>query len=144
MFLSCFVYFLSFCGDTGSIDVSFNGVEMLKILKYFLWVVVILSLVLGFDQLMLKLPLHSPGLKQTQQFYVDFRTRLFGLVKTDTAVLAPTSIESVIEKTATAVTPTPKKTNRYLYVDSDGTLQFADSLQQVPKKYRQDAQLLAE
>lgn len=119
---------------------------MLKLLKYFLWLVVILTLMIGFDQLMLKLPLHSPGLKQTQQFYVDFRARLMGLVKTDTdtAVSAPASIESVIEKTATVVTPTPKKTNRYLYVDSEGTLQFADSLQQVPKKYRQDAQRLAE
>lgn len=116
---------------------------MLKLLKYFLWLVVILALILGFDQLMLKVPLHSPGLKQTQQFYVDFRTRLFALVKTGT-VLTPTSIESVIEKTATTVTPTPKKTNRYLYVDSNGTLQFADSLQQVPKQYRRDAQRLAE
>lgn len=114
---------------------------MLKVLKYFLWLVVISTLVIGFDQLMLQLPLHSPGLKQTQQFYVDFRSRLMGLLREDTA---PTSIESVIENTATVVPPATKKSNRYIYVDSDGTLQFADSFQQVPKKYRQDAQLLAE
>jgi len=134
---------LSFSVDEGNIDASFKGVEMLKLLKYFLWLVVILALVFGFDQLMLKLPLHGPGLKQTQQFYVDFRTRLVGLIKTDTT-LSPASIESVIEKTAPVVPSASKKTNRYLYVDGDGTLQFADSLQQVPKKYRQDAQLLAE
>lgn len=116
---------------------------MLKLLKYFLWLVVIFTLLIGFDQLMRKLPMHSPGLKQTQQFYLDFRTRLVGLVKIDT-VPSPASIESVIEKTATVATPATKKTNRYLYVDSDGTLQFVDSLQQVPTKYRQDAQLLAE
>ena len=116
---------------------------MLKLLKCFLWVVVVFTLVLGFDQLMLKLPLHSPGLKQTQQFYVDFRTRLVGLMKTDTAQ-SPASIEAVIEKTATVATPAIKKVNRYLYVDSNGTLQFVDSLKQVPMKYRQDAQLLAE
>jgi hypothetical protein len=119
------------------------GVEMLKVLKYFLWLVVISTLVVGFDQLMLKLPLHSPGLKQTQQFYVDFRSRLIGLLKEGTPA-APASIESVIENTATVVPPATKKSNRYIYVDSDGTLQFADSFQQVPKKYRQDAQLLAE
>ena len=116
---------------------------MLKLIKYFLWIVVLLALTLGFDQLMLKLPLHAPGLKQIQVFYIDFRTRLFGLVRSDTDQ-KPASIEAVIEKT----TPTPKQSaqepKRYLYVDASGTLQFADSLQQVPSQYRQDAQPLAE
>ena len=115
---------------------------MLKLLKYFLWVVVILALVVGFDQLMVKLPLHAPGLKQTQLFYLDFRTRLGGLVKKD----SPQSdvIEAMIEKRATAPVQSTNKSNRYLYVDSSGTLQFADSLQQVPSRYRQEAQPLAE
>ncbi|MDX2493585.1 MAG: hypothetical protein QNK27_01335 [Desulfuromusa sp.] len=116
---------------------------MLKLLKYLLWIIVILALTLGFDQLMVKLPLHSPGLKQTQQFYVDFRTRLIELFRDDSDS-QPDSIEAVIEKTATAPTQSAKKSSRYLYVDASGTLQFADSLQQVPSQYRQDAQLLAE
>jgi len=107
---------------------------MLKLLKYFLWLAVLLALSVGFDQLMVKVPLHSPGLKQTQQFYVDFRTRLVGLFGGKTA--APTD---VIE----AVTASVEKTGRYLYVDSDGNLQFADSLQQVPSQYRQAAQPMA-
>ncbi len=116
---------------------------MLKLLKYVLWVVVILSLSLGFDQLMIKLPLNAPGLKQTQLFYVDFRARLVELMGVG-AVLRPASIESVIEKTATSPVESAEKNSRYLYVDAGGNLQFADSLQQVPKKYRQNAQPLAE
>ncbi|MCD6187023.1 MAG: hypothetical protein J7K09_02565 [Desulfuromusa sp.] len=116
---------------------------MLRLLKYFLWVVVILTLTIGFDQLMIELPLHTPGLKQTQRFYVDFRTRLVDLLKGDTGP-QPDIIKEVIEKTATAPKQAAKKASRYLYVDSAGTLQFADSLQQVPSQYRQDARPLAE
>jgi hypothetical protein len=116
---------------------------MLKLFKYFLWVVVILSLSIGFDQLMLKLPLHTPGLKQTQQFYVDFRTRLISLFGPE-AKSQPDVIKAIIKKTSSPSTPVPKKAGRYLYVDSNGILQFADSLQQVPSQYRQNAQPMAE
>ena len=116
---------------------------MLKLLKYFLWVVVILALVVGFDQLMVKLPLHAPGLKQTQLFYLDFRARLGGLVKKDSSP-QPDAIEAMIEKTAKTPAKLTNKPSRYLYVDASGTLQFADSLQQVPSRYRQEAQPLAE
>ncbi|MEA3543724.1 MAG: hypothetical protein U9R69_00725 [Thermodesulfobacteriota bacterium] len=116
---------------------------MLRLLKYFLWIVVVLALTVGFDQLMVQLPLHAPGLKQTQQFYVDFRTRLAGLIKGDRNH-QPVSIEAVIEKTATTPVRSSKNKHRYLYVDASGTLQFADSLQQVPSQYRQDAQPLSE
>ena len=116
---------------------------MWKLLKYFLWIVVLVALTLSFDQLMLKLPLHAPGLKQTQLFYVDFRTRLIELVRIEPAP-QPATIEAVIEKTTKVPEQAAKKSNRYLYVDSSGTLQFADSLQQVPSQYRQDAQPLAE
>ena len=116
---------------------------MLKLLKYFLWLMVILSLTVGFDQLMIKLPLHAPGLKQTQLFYLDFRARLTGLVKKDNDS-QPDAIEAMIEKTATAPLQSTNKSSRYLYVDGNGTLQFADSLEQVPSQYRQDAQPLAE
>lgn len=116
---------------------------MLNLLKYFLWVIVILALTGGFDQLMVNLPLHAPGLKQTQQFYVDFRTRLIEIVR-GKPNSPPDAIEAVIEKVATVPKKAAKKASRYLYVDADGTLQFADSLQQVPRQYRQDAQPLAE
>ena len=41
---------------------------MLKLIKYFLWLVVILALSLGFDQLMIQLPLHGPVPLTERQF----------------------------------------------------------------------------
>ena len=117
---------------------------MLKLLKYFLWIVVLLALALGFDQIMLKSSLSAPGLEQTQRFYVDFRTRLLGLIGDKANSQQATSIDAVIEQTAIVPPKIDKKSNRYLYVDQSGTLQFADNLQQVPSQYRQEAQPLAE
>jgi hypothetical protein len=119
---------------------------MLKVVKYFLWLVVLVALTVGFDRFMVVVPLDAPGLKQTQQFYVDFRSRLIGLFPEQGKKIQPVdAIEAVIEKKIAPITAKGKKTGqRYLYVDGSGTLQFADSLQQVPAKYRQEAQPLAE
>ena len=114
---------------------------MLKLIKYFLWLVVILALSLGFDQLMIQLPLHGPGLKQTQEFYVDFRSRLIGLLNGSTAAADP--IDAVISAKARPAKTKPAN-RRYLYVDAAGNLQFADSLQQVPTRFRDSAQPMAE
>lgn len=111
---------------------------MLKLFKYFLWIVVLLTLLVGFDQVMLRVPLPAPGLKQTQQFYVDFRTRLVDMFS-PRAKLRPDAIEAVIKKATALSPPSTKKSGRYLYVDSNGDLQFADSLQQVPSQYRKSA-----
>ena len=86
--------------------------------------------------------MHAPGLKQTQQFYVDFRTRLVDMFGSETK--QPDVIEAVINKATALSAPLTKKTGRYVYVDDSGTLQFADSLQQVPSQYRKDAQPMAE
>jgi len=119
---------------------------MLKLVKYLLWLVILAVLAVGFDQFMVRVPVNTPGLKQTQQFYVDFRTRLIGLLAEQSTPAQPVDvIEAVItKKTAPVVKATKKAGQRYLYVDDGGILQFADSLQQVPEKHRQDAQPLAE
>jgi hypothetical protein len=116
---------------------------MLKLLKYCLWIVVVLALTIGFDQLMVKLPLRAPGLTQTQAFYLDFRSRLLNLNGRSSAAQKD-AIEKVIEQSSTAKAQKSAKITRYLYVDENGALQFADNLQQVPVKYRQKAQPLAE
>lgn len=119
---------------------------MLKLFKYFMWLVVLVALTVGFDQLMVRVPLETPGVKQTQRFYVDFRSRLIHVFSQfDKKEDAVDTIEAVIEKKIKPVVQKTKKVaQRYLYVDSHGTLQFADSLKEVPEKYRQDAQPLAE
>jgi len=118
---------------------------MLKLLKLFAWLVFAVALLVGFDQLLVRVPLGIPGVSQAQTFYVDFRGRLLGLVGFDEVAEAPEkSIEQVIEKTRNAPAATSKVSQRYLYVDESGALQFVDSLQQVPTKYRNSAQPLAE
>ncbi len=134
---------------------------MFNLFRYFLWLVVICAMALGFDQLMMSFPQTTPGLVETQKFYVDFRQRLTNLIldhKNPPATIPPTaqrsqpklpaktaeqadSIASVITKTA--VSKVKESANRYLYVDGQGDLQFADHLEQIPKRYRDSAQALA-
>lgn len=115
---------------------------MLKLLRMLLWLVLVLAVVGGLDQLLVRVPLAAPGLSPVQTFYVDFRSRLLGLVGVK-PVAAPTSIEKVIEATS-AAPQQHKKSQRYLYVDETGELQFADSLSQVPLRFRKSAQPLVD
>lgn len=115
---------------------------MFKLLKMFFWLLLILVLLVGFDQFLVRVPLDAPGLSHAQTFYNDFRSRLIGLVSPDVSVL-PTSIEQVIETSGAVSLPAPKAT-RYLYADDSGELQFVDSLEQVPVRFRKVAQPLAE
>jgi len=115
---------------------------MLKLLRLFLWLVLVLVVVGGLDQFLVRVPLDKPVLSPVQTFYVDFRSRLLGLIGVKPGP-APTSIEKVIEETSSAPQQS-KKLQRYLYVDAAGELQFADSLAHVPVKYRKAAQPLAE
>ena len=118
---------------------------MLKIGKYFLWLVVILVIAVGLDQTLVRMPMAVSGLQQGQAFYVDFRSRLLALVAGTVAVTPqPNAIDVVIERSALSSIDSAAKSKRYLYVDADGTLQFADSLELVPVKYIEVAQPLAE
>jgi len=119
---------------------------MLKIVKYGLWLVVLVVLSIGFDQLMVRVQLETPGVKQAQRFYVDFRSRLIhAFSHSDKRENPVDAIEAVIEKKIKpAIKKTKKVAQRYLYVDRQGILQFADSLKQVPEEYRHAAQPLAE
>ena len=116
---------------------------MLKLIKFILWVVVILALTIGFDRLMFSVTFTSPGLEQTQKFYVDFRTRLFALMQ-DNAIKTDSPIESLITDKREKNGSRKTKATRYLYVDGHGELQFADSLEEVPQRFRDKAQPLAE
>lgn len=116
---------------------------MIKIAKKILWILVAIVILAGVDQFILRLPMQAPGLKQAQVFYLDFRSRLIQLTIGE-ATKPPETIDTVIEKTALAKPGPVESQQRFLYVDDTGTLQFSDSLQLVPQKYRQSAQPLAE
>lgn len=115
---------------------------MLKLLKLFFWLVLVLVVLGGLDQFLVRVPLELPGLSHTQTFYVDFRSRLLALAGVESST-TQVSIEQVIEKTST-IPQQMQQAKRYLYADDAGILQFVDTLEQVPVKYRKDAQPLAE
>lgn len=115
---------------------------MKKIRNFIVWSLVFVGLLLAFDLVMVRSTDLPPALAGVQRFYVDFRARLLGLVGSS----SPDSIETVIEKSAVPATGhSPVATGqRYLYVDGEGQLQFADSLAEVPQAYRKSAQPLKE
>lgn len=115
---------------------------MLKLLKLLFWVVVVGAVLVGGDQVLVRVPLEAPGVSQVQGFYVDFRGRLLRLIGIEVA--KPGSIEQMIGATAAAPGKKAQTPSRYLYVDDAGSLQFADSLEQVPARFRKDAQPLAD
>jgi hypothetical protein len=108
---------------------------MLRFVHFVLWVLVVLALVVGFDRVMHQFEFTTPGLKQTQEFYVDFRKRLIGLVANSGE---SKSIEGVIDDSR------ERSRGRYLYVDDSGVLQFVDSQDAVPARFRSSAQPLAD
>jgi len=117
----------------------------MKRLKHFLlWTLLFVALLVVADQLLMQTTLSAPGVGQFQRFYRDFRGRLFALIDGP----APASIDQVIETAAPparqAPGARPVTPQRYLYVDGQGELQFADSLQEVPPAFRQKAQPLQE
>ena len=110
---------------------------MLKLTKYLLWLALLIALIAGLDLLLTGSPLQTPGLRESQQFYVDFRARLLGLFWKDGQTTTD-SIGTVIEATTPEKAAEQPKNRRYLYVDDHGDLQFADS------PFRKNAQPLAE
>jgi hypothetical protein len=102
-------------------------------------------------------PVH-PAHAAVSNFYQDFRSRLIDLTFGEKKA-TPKSVEAVIgkqlknkepssqkvnkpgqKKTEPANKPQLKKSQRYLYSDGKGELHFADSLEDVPDKYRGQAQ----
>lgn len=111
----------------------------MKFIRFILWVVLALVLVVVADQLMLRRQFNTPVLTEAQTFYRDFRTRLLTLGSTD-------DLDDRIGQTIEAQKNTSNGgvPARYVYVDAAGELHFADSLNEVPPAYRQDAQRLAQ
>jgi hypothetical protein len=114
---------------------------MFKMTRWFIWGLFSLLLLTALDQVLLRVDLPVPGYSEAHEFYVDFRSRLLGLAGNDpVARMITANKKSPATVTAAPVTKSP----RYLYVDGDGSLQFVDSLDEVPLQYRRDAQPLSE
>ena len=135
---------------------------MHRLIKPIFWTILFLAMLLALDQFLVLVPPVHPAHEAVSKFYTDFRGRLidlaFGEKKTE-----PESVEAIIgkqqdaeEKTAskgaqaTGKKPTtpvksvpPEQAQRYIYSDGKGELHFADSLEEVPDKYRGQAQPMA-
>jgi hypothetical protein len=105
-------------------------------IRMILWMMVAVAVMLAGDWLLMQRTFDAPGLHQGQRFYRDFRTRLLNL---NSPTQDPIGQAIEAETTPGQGTSTP----RFLYVDRDGELHFADHLEQVPEAYRQSAQSLA-
>jgi len=130
---------------------------MHRLIKPLFWTFLFLGMLLVVDLFFVQVPPIHPAHEAVSSFYKDFRGRLIDLTigekKTELK-----SVEAIIEKqqaaekkTATAgradnkqATPAkrtpPAKSQRYIYSDGKGELFFADSLEEVPDKYRGQAQ----
>lgn len=108
--------------------------------RLLLWAVVFLALLLAADQALMRLSFAPSLLREFQLCYRDFRCRLPGSF-CPPAPQAPETIEAAI---AGGSGRTRGAVRSYLYVDGQGTLQFADRLEEVPPAYRSEAQPLAE
>lgn len=135
---------------------------MLRLIKPLFWTFLFLGMLLAIDQLLVQIPPVHPAHAAVSNFYRDFRSRLIDLTFGEKQA-TPESIEAVIEtqqksqpglskngKPAEqkpawpASQPGDKPTQRYIYSDSRGELQFADSLGEVPVEFRAQAQPMAE
>ena len=130
---------------------------MLKSMRWLLWTGLFLIMLLAVDQFFVQVPPLHPAHGAVSRFYQDFRSRLGQMVfdpqSAPPAVVkkpaAPTrkppkSIEAIIAQQAKTADPkTVEKAQRYVYSDADGQLQFADSLEAIPEKFRALAQPLS-
>lgn len=135
---------------------------MRRLIKPIFWTFLFLVMMLIIDQFLVQVPPVHPAHAAVSTFYRDFRKRMIDVVFGEHAA-GPQSIEAVIEtqqknppaKTLQAGAAAPAKpgpaapakskvVQRYIYSDSKGELQFADSLEEVPKEFRGQAQPMAE
>lgn len=130
---------------------------MHRLIKPIFWTFLFLVMMLVIDQFLVQVPPVNPAHAAVSNFYRDFRSRMIDLAFNDKKA-APESVEAVIEKQQKQETAPQKskesgqeqnkpakssqasESQRYLYSDGKGELHFTDSLDEVPEKYRGQAQ----
>ncbi len=109
--------------------------------RIFIWTLVFFGLLLGMDQFFLRVPATVAGWREVRTFYLDFRGRLVALPETK----GQPTVEKLIDQAQAPVRPTvsrPSGGPGFLYMDGQGTLQFADNLEEVPAAFRSKTQRL--
>jgi hypothetical protein len=135
---------------------------MTRFLSVLLWTAVFALLLVGLDQLLVRVPATHPAHVAVATFYRDLRGRVFDLTKGAKPVpatpaasakakespRAADSIEAVIgrrpEPGPAVKPPVKEQTLRYVYADDKGEIHFAETLAEVPEEYRIKAKALRE
>jgi len=115
---------------------------MKKPLQFLLWTFVFLCLLVFIDQALTRISIQAPVLSPLQEFYRDFRSRLLGTGLPEPAREIPPPAQPVKKPSPLPAVSTDQP--RFIYVDRDGQLQFADSLEEIPTEFRGKAQKLAQ
>ena len=116
---------------------------MKRLTGILLWTLAFLALLLAADQFLLRVSLKAPAYATARNFYLDFRTRL--LHPNVPVKAAPAVSAEHREKKRRAPAPAAsrgERTLRYVWVDGNGELQFADSLSEIPPAFRKGAKPL--
>lgn len=117
---------------------------MKKMTFAFIWFVSFLLLLLVCDQFLLRYPGKDlPLLNDFQQFYQDFRQRL---VKLEAQRSTPSTVEEVltVHEQQISQPASAEQETRYLYLDEQGALNFADRLDEIPPSFRHSAKPLGQ
>ncbi len=114
------------------------------------WMVSFVLLMLVCDQFLVRYPgADTPMLNEFQSFYKDLRQRVLALEYHS----QPHSVQQVISDRSTRISDLNRRQDkdvvqdgtdigRYIYVDEQNTLNFADSLEQIPVQLRAGAKKL--
>nr|WP_320049439.1 hypothetical protein [uncultured Desulfuromonas sp.] len=114
---------------------------MKKLFSFFIWTLCFVVLLFVADQFLLRYPDTSvPVLHEFQEFYRGFRSRLLN-TPTETTAVAPVVLDQGVSATESTGNP-DESSPKFIYVDQDGQLNFAASLDDVPQRFRSSAQPL--
>ena len=135
---------------------------MLRLIKPIIWAFLFLITLLLIDQFFLHVSALHPSHAAARKFYMDFRHRLSALVGLEESSPLK-SIEALIEKqhapkgsreqkpgtlplrqNKSSGTPPAPASPQYIYSDDQGDLHFVDSLEEVPEKFRAQAQAIGQ
>lgn len=114
--------------------------------KAIVWSIVFVALLLATDQFMLRVEFSQSQMQVARSFYLDFRQRLIALGGSSDH----DSVGAVIELTQPDTMPdVVRRRNegdspRYLYLDAEGTIQFADSIEEIPTALRDGVERLSD
>lgn len=114
---------------------------MKRFFSFLFWSLVFLGLLVGIDQFFVRVPTEVPGLVEARTFYLEFRQRIRSLVMPKKEDALGKVIEGAVGQAKRAARH-KASSPRFLYVDSQGQLQFADTLEEIPAELRSQAQPL--